>query len=153
MSGLKQQIEKKAFGSLDISKSIRVNRKVVYLKDVLGLLADYNVFPKGKESVSWKQLEEAIIKKQFDVYKGTHTVAIVKLHHVLNLIDAFKKQTVCKTRKQFSDAFDNGIAELEDQKYNIMPPDVPVDYVISEEDTRTLLKNIQNSLRNQNDSD
>lgn len=35
---LRQKIKSMDFGVLDVSKSIRVNRRVVYLKDVLALL-------------------------------------------------------------------------------------------------------------------
>lgn len=38
---LREQLKRKAFGICDISKSIRVNRRVVYLKDVEKILAPF----------------------------------------------------------------------------------------------------------------
>ena len=55
MKELDEAIKNKAFGVLDISKSIRVNRQVVYLKDVLDVFAD---FQKNHVIKSRKQLEE-----------------------------------------------------------------------------------------------
>jgi len=41
MKELSEAIKNKAFGVFDVSKSIPVNRKVVYLKDVLAVFADF----------------------------------------------------------------------------------------------------------------
>jgi len=142
MNDLKQQIEEifKLHDAYPFIKTLQ--------EKVLGLLADYDIHPKGKYDR---------LKSILEMYKHRH-ICIPRhlLHKILAQFDGktaskLKKllgmkeisEYVCIPKNKLEDAFDDGIAELEDQKYNVMPPNVSPDYAVSEEDVRTLLMNIK----------